>query len=91
MTSSSEGEEDDDDDLDAQDAYYAALKSRFLALRETRHLSPPEPTPISPAVAAAWAPHAKYAQWRHALLNTTPTTRLLAGMQQGAVMQALQR
>ncbi len=38
ITSSSEGEENDDEDLDAQDAYYAALKSRFLALRETLQL-----------------------------------------------------
>ena len=83
----------EEEDVDPQEAYYAALCTRFLQLRKLLHSAPaPSELPSkeeSTALAASLygAPHSK---WRQTFLYTTPSMRVLAKLEQESVIYGLQ-
>ncbi|KAL9102485.1 MAG: hypothetical protein Q9187_009119, partial [Circinaria calcarea] len=78
-----------EEDIDPQEAYYAALCTRFLNLRELLHSTPATSNDESAAIAASLygAPHSK---WRQTFLYATPSMRVLAQLEQESVMYGFQ-
>ena len=87
---------DADSDVDAQEAYYAALLARFSALRRALARSPP-PSANAAAQASdatignATQLAARQGAWSYVLRRVPPTARYLASLQQEDVIRGLGR
>ncbi|MCJ1390976.1 hypothetical protein MMC18_003837 [Xylographa bjoerkii] len=88
----------DDEDIDPQEAYYASLSDRFRKIRMLLRSTPPtsslgklQTDNRSASTQATFLHNATHREWRHQVLHTTPSMRLLASMHQDGVVRGLSR